>query len=166
MSKNLAVLIDGENISHRHFPQIREILSNMGEIVVQRVYADWSVPNVSGWKPVISQHALAPVHQPQIGKNSTDSALIMDAIELLRELPQIDTYCVVSSDSDFCALCLRLRNRGKTVIGFGVGHSSSDLRKSCHSFHVVGRDSQRSSNIIEIERKFKKIVNFPLINQA
>lgn len=151
MSKRLAVLIDGENISHRHYAQIREKLHNNGEFAVLRVFADWSIPNVSGWKSVASLHGIMAVHLFQIGKNSTDSLLIMDAIELLHEQPDIDTFCIISSDSDYCALCQRLRDRGKTVIGLGLETSSKALRDCCNTFHVIGGDKKMCANTVSLE---------------
>lgn len=137
MANRIAVLIDGENISHRLYPQIHGHLQQQGEIAILRVYADWSLPNVSGWKPVALQNGIKAVNQFQIGKNSTDSVLIMDAIELLHQQADIDTFCIVSSDSDYCTLCQRLRDRGKTVLGFGSEQSSQELRKYCTSFQVL-----------------------------
>ena len=149
MSRQLAVLIDGENISHRLYPQINQILQTAGAITALRVYADWSLPYLRGWKSVTSLNGIIPVHQFQIGKNSTDSALTMDAIELLHKHSEIDTFCIVSSDSDFCALCQKLRTRGKEVIGIGGAQSPAVLRSCCNKFHVIGREENRmNSNII------------------
>jgi len=138
MSRRIAVFIDGENVSYRFFPQIRERLRLFGETVILRIYADWSLPNVSGWKPIVIQNGIRTIHQFQNGKNSTDAELIMDAIDILNQQPHVDTFCIVSSDSDYRTLCLRLRDRGKTVIGIGEEKSSQALRDSCSDFYAIG----------------------------
>lgn len=137
MSKCVAVFIDGENISHRFFPQIREKLLLLGETAVLRIYADWSLPNVRGWKPIVLQNGIRPIHQFQNGKNSTDAELIMDVMDILNQQTHVDTFCIVSSDSDYRTLCLRLRDRGKTVIGIGEGKSSRILRDACSIFYTL-----------------------------
>jgi hypothetical protein len=137
LSKRIAVFIDGENVSHRFFPQIREKLQRIGDTGVLRIYADWSLPHVRGWKPIVLQNGIRTIHKFQNSKNSTDTELIMDAIDILNQQPDVVTFCIVSSDSDYRTLCLRLRDRGKTVVGIGEGKSSQALRDSCSAFYVI-----------------------------
>ncbi len=143
MTQRIAVLIDGENISHRHFNKIGRGLQTLGELVVTRIYGDWSRQNMVGWKPVVSTYPINPVHQFQRRKNTIDFHLAMDAVDLLHRQPEIDCFCIVSSDSDFLALCLWLRDKGRTVIGCGEGKSSKEYMGCFNKFIVL--DAQEVS---------------------
>lgn len=134
----MAVLIDGENISFRLFPQVQKWISQFGRPEIVRIYGDWSLPNMAGWKPVVLRHGLKAIHQFQGRKNSTDYELVMDAIELLHTRCEINSFCIVSSDADFGQLCLRLRGHGKQVIGFGEAKTSKTYREYCDEFVTFG----------------------------
>lgn len=135
--KQLAVLIDGENVSFRFFLQIQKMLSQIGRPAIIRVYGDWSLPNMTGWKPVVLRHGLKTIHQFQSRKNSADYELVMDAMELLHARSEINSFCIVSSDADFGQLCLRLRGHGKEVIGFGEAKTAKTYREYCDQFLIL-----------------------------
>ncbi len=120
IQKKLAVLIDADNASPKIIEGLLDEIAKYGIASVKRVYGDWTSPNLLGWKEVLLENALNPVQQFSYtsGKNSTDSALIIDAMDLLYT-EKLDGFCIVSSDSDFTRLCLRLRESGMLVYGFG-----------------------------------------------
>lgn len=116
----LAVLIDSDNAPAGLAKELLDEISKYGTANVKRAYGDWTTPNLRGWKEHLHKHAIQPIQQFRYtdGKNSTDSALIIDAMDLLH-LGAFDGFCIVSSDSDFTRLATRLREAGKQVIGFG-----------------------------------------------
>lgn len=133
----LAVLIDADN-TFKVIPIIDELfeeMSKFGDISVRRIYADWTSDHVKQWKPVLPKHAIQPIQQyaNTKGKNATDSALIIDAMDLLYTAP-LDGFCIVSSDSDFTRLAIRLREAGKFVYGFGENKTPESLRAACNQF--------------------------------
>lgn len=133
----LAVLIDADN-TFKVIPMIDELfeeISKFGDVSVRRIYADWTSEHVKLWKPVLPKHAIQPMQQyaNTKGKNATDSALIIDAMDLLYTAP-LDGFCIVSSDSDFTRLAIRLREAGKLVYGFGEEKTPESLRAACNQF--------------------------------
>jgi hypothetical protein len=116
----LAVLIDSDNAPAALAKELLDEISKYGTANVKRAYGDWTTPNLRGWKEHLHKHAIQPIQQFRYidGKNSTDSALIIDAMDLLH-LGEFDGFCIVSSDSDFTRLATRLREAGKQVIGLG-----------------------------------------------
>src|SRR5678809_246000 len=114
----LAVLIDADNVPHRLINGILQEIAKYGVPTFKRIYADWTKPHVTGWKAVLLDHAITPVQQYSYttGKNSSDSALIIDAMDILYT-GRVDGFCVVSSDSDFTRLATRLREAGMKVFG-------------------------------------------------
>jgi uncharacterized LabA/DUF88 family protein len=137
MEKRIAVLIDGENISHRQFERIFNKLEELGTLVTRRIYGGWARPNMGGWQAIAKKFAIKPVLNLHDRKNSSDHVLMMEAVDLFLQQPQLDAFCIVSSDSDFSALCYRLRDLGKTVIGIGEKKSAQDYRQSCSEFYVI-----------------------------
>src|SRR5665811_2140021 len=119
-SARLAVLIDGDNTTPTIIEALLAEIAKYGSATVKRAYGDWTTPNLRGWKEAINAHAIQPMQQfaYTTGKNATDSALIIDAMDLLYT-GNLDGFCLVSSDSDFTKLASRLREAGKTVYGFG-----------------------------------------------
>src|ERR1044072_514113 len=115
-----AVLIDADNVPYSSINEILEEIAKYGIPTFKRIYADWTKPTVSGWKNVLLQNAITPVQQYSYstGKNSTDSAMIIDAMDILYS-GKVDGFCIVSSDSDFTRLATRLREAGMKVIGIG-----------------------------------------------
>ena len=110
-------------------------VARFGTASVKRVYGDWTKPNLSSWKPVASEHVIQPMQQfaNTIGKNATDSALIIDAMDLLYTR-RFHGFCIVSSDSDFTRLASRIREEGVTVYGFGERKTPEAFRNACDRF--------------------------------
>lgn len=133
----LAVLIDADN-TFNVIPIIDELfeeISKFGDASVRRIYGDWTSENLKSWKSVLPKHAIQPIQQyaNTKGKNATDSALIIDAMDLLYTAP-LDGFCIVSSDSDFTRLAIRFRESGKLVYGFGEEKTPESLRAACNQF--------------------------------
>ena len=116
----LAVLIDAENISTKYVDVILSEANNLGDVIYKRIYGNWTTPQMASWKTTILNNAIQPIQQYSntTGKNSTDSALIIDAMDLLYK-NTLDGFCIVSSDSDFTRLASRLRESQKYVLGMG-----------------------------------------------
>jgi hypothetical protein len=134
----LAVLIDADNVPHRLINGILEEIAKYGVPTFKRIYADWTKPHVTGWKAVLLDHAITPVQQYSYttGKNSSDSALIIDAMDILYT-GRVDGFCVVSSDSDFTRLATRLREAGMKVFGMGEQKTPSAFRAACDKFIYI-----------------------------
>ena len=153
INKNYALLIDSENISSKYVESIFDEILKQGIITVRKIYGDWS--NVkNGWnRDILLSYSIQPVQQFSYttGKNSTDSAMIIDAMDLLYT-SSIDGFCIVSSDSDFTRLAVRLREAGKTVIGMGESKTPKPFISACTSFKIL--DSLLKEEIIEeVSRK-------------
>src|SRR4051812_37528196 len=114
----LAVLIDAENIPHSNIKAMMEEIAKYGTPTFKRIYGDWTKPTLTGWKSVLLENAITRIQQYSYttGKNATDSAMIIDAMDILYS-EKVDGFCIVSSDSDFTRLALRLREAGMIVIG-------------------------------------------------
>jgi uncharacterized LabA/DUF88 family protein len=134
-SIRLAVLIDGDNTTPTIIEALLAEIAKYGSATVKRAYGDWTTPNLRGWKEAVNAHAIQPMQQftYTTGKNSTDSALIIDAMDLLYT-GNVDGFCLVSSDSDFTKLASRLREAGKTVYGFGEPRTPHSLVAACDKF--------------------------------
>jgi uncharacterized LabA/DUF88 family protein len=134
----LAVLIDADNIPSRLINGILEEIAKYGVPTFKRIYADWTKPHVSNWKTVLLDHAITPVQQYSYttGKNSSDSALIIDAMDILYT-GRVDGFCLVSSDSDFTRLSTRLREAGMKVFGMGEQKTPSAFRAACDKFIYI-----------------------------
>jgi len=142
MTYRIAVLIDGENISHRYFERILQQLRGIGDLVVVRIYGDWSRQSMAGWQSVAQSHPINPVHQFQRRKNTIDFHLAMDAVDIFHKQPEINHFCIISSDSDFSALCLWLRDKGKFVSGYGEAKSSQDYMNCFNDFKVLDKATE------------------------
>ena len=134
-SARLAVLIDGDNTTPMIIEALLAEIAKYGSATVKRAYGDWTTSNLRGWKEAINAHAIQPMQQfaYTTGKNATDSALIIDAMDLLYT-GNLDGFCLVSSDSDFTKLASRLRESGKTVYGFGEPRTPHSLVAACDKF--------------------------------
>lgn len=133
----LAVLIDADN-TFKVIDMIDELfeeISKFGDASVRRIYGDWTQNQLSRWKEILPKHAIQPIQQyaNTKGKNATDSALIIDAMDLLYTAP-LDGFCIVSSDSDFTRLAIRFRESGKLVYGFGEKKTPESLQAACNEF--------------------------------
>lgn len=131
----LAVLIDADNISYKYLKTLFDEVAQYGVAYIKRVYGDWSSTTLSPWGEEALQFSIIPVQQFSYttGKNSTDSAMIIDAMDLLYA-NNIDGFCLVSSDSDFTRLASRIRESGKMVIGFGENKTPQSFRAACDKF--------------------------------
>lgn len=134
----LAVLIDADNISHHYIKGLMQEVAVYGIPTIKRIYGDWTRPNLSGWKPLLLDYAITPIQQfgYTYGKNSTDSALIIDAMDLLYS-ERVDGFCLVSSDSDFTRLAIRLREAGKIVYGIGEQKTPNAFIAACDKFIYI-----------------------------
>jgi len=131
----LAVLIDADNAQPGIVDALLVEIANYGTASVKRIYGDWTVPNLKGWKEILLQHSIQPMQQFAYtkGKNSTDSALIIDAMDLLYT-GNFGGFCIVSSDSDFTRLASRIREAGLLVYGFGEQKTPSAFVSACDKF--------------------------------
>jgi len=134
----LAVLIDADNVPRNSIKAIMKEIAVQGNPTIKRMYGDWTGPHISGWKNALLEHAITPIQQYgyTVGKNSTDSAMIIDAMDILYQ-NKVDGFCIVSSDSDFTRLALRLRESGKYVIGFGERKTPEPFRVACDKFVYI-----------------------------
>lgn len=164
----LAVLIDADNIPHRLIGGILEEIAKYGVPTFKRIYGDWTKPHVSSWKGVLLDHAITPVQQYSYttGKNSTDSAMIIDAMDILYT-GRVDGFCLVSSDSDFTRLATRLREAGMKVFGMGEQKTPGAFRASCDKFiyiEILNKEEEDTSQK-EIKRgevpKKEKVIRKP-----
>lgn len=131
----LCVLIDADNISYHYLKPMMQEIARYGNPTVKRIYGDWTKPNLNGWKKLLLDYAISPVQQFSytVGKNSTDSALIIDAMDLLYS-GRADAFCIVSSDSDYTRLAVRLREAGMTVYGIGEQKTPNAFIAACDRF--------------------------------
>lgn len=131
----LAVLIDADNTPARLAPAIFDEIARWGEAAVRRVYGDFTSNHIAGWSRVQAEHGLVPHHAPAhtVGKNSSDIALVIDAMDLLHA-GRFDGFVLISSDSDFTRLASRIREQGLEVIGIGQQKTPESFRKACKRF--------------------------------
>lgn len=155
----LAVLIDADNIPYINVRGMLEEIAKYGTPTFKRIYGDWTRPTVSGWKTVLLENAITPVQQYSYtrGKNSTDSALIIDAMDILYS-GRVDGFCIVSSDSDFTRLATRLREAGMKVIGIGERKTPHPFITACDKFIYLEILSQSGIPEPSQESRKKKVV--------
>lgn len=158
---SIALLIDAENITSKHLIKIIESLASYGTISVRRIFADWTSDNMKSWKELLLESALNPIQQYSYtkNKNSTDSAMIIEAMDLLHK-GHFDCFAIVSSDSDFTRLAQRIREESKYVIGLGEEKTPSCFRKACNEFIVLRLEDEKlilaESAVSELERLIKQ----------
>lgn len=135
MEERYALLIDAENVSAKYIKPILDELSKYGNVTYKRIYGDWTKSQSASWKEVLLQNSITPIQQFSYtyGKNATDSAMIIDAMDMLYT-NDLEGFCLVSSDSDFTKLASRLRESGRTVIGMGENKTPTPFRKACDIF--------------------------------
>ena len=140
MEKDLkiAVLIDADNVSDKYVKVIFDEVNNHGTATYKRIYGDWTKPQLGQWKNVLLNYSISPIQQYSytIGKNATDAALIIDAMDILYS-GQVDGFCIVSSDSDFTRLASRLREAGKYVLGMGEKKTPVPFISACEKFKYL-----------------------------
>ncbi|PLW94071.1 MAG: Maebl [Marinilabiliales bacterium] len=138
MSTNLAVLIDGDNIPSAYIKEMMEEIAKYGNPTIKRIYGDWTRPGLSKWKNLLLENAITPIQQYGYtsGKNATDSAMIIDAMDILYS-QKVNGFCIVSSDSDFTRLATRLREAGMQVIGLGEKKTPEPFIVACDKFIYI-----------------------------
>ncbi|HLS11857.1 MAG TPA: NYN domain-containing protein [Flavobacteriaceae bacterium] len=157
---NLAVLIDGDNAQAKLIKEILEEVSRYGKATIRRIYGDWTTPQMNSWKNIINQYSINPIQKFSYttGKNSTDSAMIIDAMDILHA-DSVDGFCIVSSDSDYTGLAKRIREEGMFVMGIGERKTPTAFVKSCEIFTFsenLQPKSEKSSSSKGTSRKSSK----------
>lgn len=169
-TNKIALLVDGDNAQSKILEDILEEASKYGKVTIRRVYGDWTKPQMNQWKSSLNEMAFNPIQKFSYttGKNSTDSALIIDAMDILHAA-LVDGFCIVSSDSDYTGLAKRIREDGVFVMGIGEQKTPAAFVKSCEIFtYVENLDSKtESDDKKEKENKIKqKPINKKLISRA
>ncbi|MEI9935395.1 MAG: NYN domain-containing protein [Ferruginibacter sp.] len=145
-----AVLIDADNVPSDNLREMMEEIAKYGTPTYKRIYGDWTKPHVNRWKNPLLEHAITPIQQYSYtqGKNATDSAMIIDAMDILYT-GKVDGFCIISSDSDFTRLALRLREAGMQVIGMGQKKTPSPFIAACNKFIYIEilKSKDKNSNI-------------------
>ena len=138
MDLKLAVLIDGDNIPSAYVKEMMEEIAKYGNPTIKRIYGDWTKPKLSKWKNLLLENAITPIQQYgyTIGKNATDSAMIIDAMDILYS-EKVNGFCLVSSDSDFTRLATRLREAGMKVFGIGEKKTPEPFIVACDKFIYI-----------------------------
>ncbi len=158
----LAVLIDADNVPYSNVKGMLEEIAKYGTPTFKRIYGDWTRPTIAGWKSVLLENAITPIQQYSYtkGKNSTDSALIIDGMDILYS-GKVDGFCIVSSDSDFTRLATRLREAGMKVIGIGERKTPYPFIVSCDKFiylEIIASSTPAIEAVPEVRKKGKPIV--------
>jgi uncharacterized LabA/DUF88 family protein len=170
-TRRFAVLIDADNVSASALEGLLAEVANYGVAMVKRIYGDWTLPNLKSWKEQLLEHAIQPIQQFRytVGKNATDSALIIDAMDLLFR-SKLDGFCLVSSDSDFTRLASRIREEGLMVIGFGERKTPRAFVTACDRFihtdilrgAAPERDNEpkKTANELKLDRKLVDLLRW------
>lgn len=151
---NIAVLIDGDNAQAKLIKETIEEVSKYGKVTIRRVYGDWTIPQMSSWKEIINQYSISPIQKFSYttGKNSTDSSLIIDAMDILHS-KSVEGFCIVSSDSDFTGLAKRIREEGLFVMGIGRKITPIAFVNSCEIFTYCENLSSNIEPELETEEQ-------------
>ncbi len=157
--KSIALLIDADNSPSAKIDFIIAELATHGVVNIRRAYGNWKSPSLAGWEKVLHEYAIQPVQQFDLvkGKNATDMALLIEAMDILYT-KQVDTFCLVTSDADFTPLVHRLRADGKEVIGFGGHKASIPFVNSCSKFLYLDEDKKAKevrTNVVANTSKLK-----------
>jgi uncharacterized LabA/DUF88 family protein len=153
----IAVLIDGDNIPSKYISEMMEEITKYGTPTIKRIYGDWTKPHLSKWKNVLLENAITPIQQYgyTTGKNATDSAMIIDAMDILYS-EKVNGFALVSSDSDFTKLATRLREAGMVVYGMGEKKTPDPFIVACDKFiylEILKKDSSKSEDGSKQEKK-------------
>ncbi len=162
----LAVLIDADNVPYSNVKQMFEEIAKYGTPTFKRIYADWTKPTVSGWKKILLENAITPIQQYSYstGKNSSDSAMIIDAMDILYS-GKVDGFCIVSSDSDFTRLATRLREAGMKVIGIGEKKTLQPFITACDKFiylEILNMNVPKEKQTIHTSKRTEKNSGAPI----
>ncbi|UMB53056.1 NYN domain-containing protein [Lutibacter sp. A64] len=167
----LAVLIDGDNIPSKYIKEMMQEITKYGTPTVKRIYGDWTKPQLAKWKVILLENAITPIQQYgyTTGKNATDSAMIIDAMDILYS-EKVDGFCLVSSDSDFTKLATRLREEGLVVYGIGEKKTPDPFIVACDKFIYLeildtsedetenGKTTQKKASIDKITPKIIRLL--------
>jgi len=166
-TSRLAVLIDSDNTTPSLTQELLEEIAKYGTPTIKRAYGDWTTSNLGGWKKELPGHAIQPVQQfaNTRGKNSTDSALIIDAMDLLYA-GNVDGFVIVSSDSDFTRLATRLRESGMTVYGLGRRDTPEAFVSACDRFIYLDRLSEEPETTPQRTPKLKRMLSAAISSTA
>lgn len=160
--KNFAVLIDGDNIPSKYIKEMMLEIAKYGNPTIKRIYGDWTKPHLNKWKTILLEHAINPIQQYSYttGKNATDSAMIIDAMDILYS-QKVDGFCIASSDSDFTRLATRIRETGLTVIGIGEKKTPDPFIVACDRFIYLEilHDDEEDAKATSKEASKKKPVD-------
>ena len=158
--RRIALLIDADNVSHGKIAAMLAELSKYGVANIRRAYGDWASPGLKGWTARLHEHAIRPIQQFSYskGKNATDIALVIDAMELLYT-QKLDAFCIASSDADFTPLVMQLRANGHDVYGFGERKTPDPFVNACTTFLYLDRLGEESGQTTKSEAK-------PLVEEA
>ncbi|MFI1773655.1 NYN domain-containing protein [Thalassobellus citreus] len=145
----IAVLIDGDNIPSKYISEMMEEIAKYGTPTIKRIYGDWTKPHLSKWKNILLENAITPIQQYAYttGKNATDSAMIIDAMDILYS-EKVNGFCLVSSDSDFTKLATRLREAGMQVYGIGEKKTPNPFIVACDKFiylEILKNDNEKET---------------------
>lgn len=156
----LAVLIDGDNIPSAYVKEMMEEIAKYGNPTIKRIYGDWTKPRLAKWKNLLLENAITPIQQYSYttGKNATDSAMIIDAMDILYS-EKVNGFCLVSSDSDFTRLATRLREAGMTVIGLGEKKTPDPFIVACDKFiyiEILKNQSKDADAAVPVGNTVKK----------
>ncbi|MEC4115119.1 NYN domain-containing protein [Myroides pelagicus] len=134
-NNNIAILVDGDNAQAKLLDKILEEVSKYGKVTIRRIYGDWTTPQMNSWKDLLNDLSFSPMQKFNYtsGKNSTDSSLIIDAMDILHN-KSVDGFCIVSSDSDYTGLAKRIREEGIFVMGVGEKKTPNAFVQSCEIF--------------------------------
>jgi hypothetical protein len=135
VNNKIAILVDGDNAQARLLKPILEEVSKYGKVTIRRIYGDWTMPQMNSWKEILNDLSFNPIQKFSytIGKNSTDSSLIIDAMDILHD-KIVDGFCIVSSDSDYTGIAKRIREEGIFVMGIGEKKTPNAFVQSCEIF--------------------------------
>ncbi len=157
----LAVLIDGDNIPSAYVKEMMEEIAKYGNPTIKRIYGDWTKPILSKWKNLLLENAITPIQQYGYtqGKNATDSAMIIDAMDILYG-EKVNGFCIVSSDSDFTRLATRLREAGMKVYGIGEKKTPEPFIVACDKFiyiEILKKQSKENESSLVPDKSEKKV---------
>ncbi len=164
MDINFAVLIDGDNIPSAYVKEMMEEIAKYGNPTIKRIYGDWTNPRLNKWKTVLLENAITPIQQYGYtsGKNATDSAMIIDAMDILYS-GKVNGFCLVSSDSDFTRLATRLREAGMQVFGIGEKKTPNPFIVACDKFIYIEilktQSEEDTSGTAETEARTKSSID-------
>jgi uncharacterized protein (TIGR00288 family) len=165
-NKSIALLIDADNASSKFIQKILTELAGYGKVNIRRAYGNWASTNLNGWQAIIHDHAIQPIQQYDLtkGKNATDIALAIDAMDILYT-KNADAFCIVTSDCDFTPLVTRILSEGKIVIGFGQRKTPSAFVNACSTFLFLDEEVKEKSsklkkkeNELEADAKLMKLL--------